>query len=76
MIEADWTSVVKDSTFFQVRDTLPYIMVIMQPGLRPVNTQLYSPREKEELHNLVNLHIAFNLNYVQEKTPEGSYIYR
>ena len=51
-------------------------MVITQPNLRPVNTQLYSPREKEELHNLVNLLISYNLNYVQEKTLEGTYIYR
>ena len=51
-------------------------MTIMQPNLRPVNTHLYSQREKDELHNLVNLHIAFNLNYVQEKNLEGVYFYR
>ena len=60
----------------QIRDTLPYLMSIMQPNLRPVNTHLYSQREKDELHNLVNLHIAFNLNYVQEKNLEGVYFYR
>ena len=60
----------------QIRDTLPYLMTIMQPNLRPVNTHLYSQREKDELHNLVNLHIAFNLNYVQEKNLEGVYFYR
>lgn len=63
-------------TYFQVRDTLPYIMTIMQPNLRPVNTHLYSLREKEELQNLVKLLISYNLNFVQEKTLEGSYVYR
>jgi len=60
----------------QIRDTLPFIMAIIQPNLRPVNTHLYSQREKDELHNLVNLLVCFNLNYVQEKTLEGAYIYR
>jgi len=51
-------------------------MTIMQPNLRPVNTHLYSPREKEELQNLVSLLISYNLNFVQERTLDGSYVYR
>jgi chromosome transmission fidelity protein 18 len=48
----------------------------MQPNLRPVNTHLYSQREKEDLRNLVDLLICYNLNFVQERTLEGNYIYR
>ena len=44
--------------------------------MRPVNTQLYSPREKQELKHLVEILLAYNLTYVQELTTEGQYIYR
>lgn len=48
----------------------------MQPVLRPVNTQLYSPREKQELKNLVQTMIAYNLQYVQQLNADGQYEYR
>ena len=51
-------------------------MEILQPNLRPVNTQLYSPREKAELKHLVEVMVAYNLQYVQERTIDGQYEYR
>ncbi len=57
-------------------DVLPHLVDIIQPNLRPVNTQLYSAREKEELKDLVDVMKAYSLTYVQERTPEGQYNYR
>ncbi|CAH1793925.1 unnamed protein product [Owenia fusiformis] len=58
-----------------VMDILPHLIDIIQPTLRPVNTQLYSAREKESLEQLIRIMIAYNLTYHQEKTPEGQYQY-
>ncbi|CAL1547262.1 unnamed protein product [Lymnaea stagnalis] len=58
-----------------VLDLLPPLLDILQPTLRPVNTQLYSNREKEELSNVVKIMISYNMTYHQEKTPEGQYVY-
>lgn len=51
-------------------------MRIIQSNLRPVNTQLYSAKEKQELKHLVEILIAYNLTYVQEISLEGQYSYR
>ncbi|KAK7111680.1 hypothetical protein V1264_011274 [Littorina saxatilis] len=56
-------------------DLLPPLLDILQPTLRPVNTQLYSSREKEELAHLVHVMINYNMTYRQERSPEGQYIY-
>ena len=54
-----------------VKDLLPNLLSVIQPLLRPVNTQLYSAKEKAELANLVDIHIAYNLTYIQERNVEG-----
>ncbi|XP_069699964.1 chromosome transmission fidelity protein 18 homolog isoform X2 [Periplaneta americana] len=59
-----------------VFDTLPMLLQILVPTLRPVSMQLYSPREKEELYHVISVMIDYNLNYVQERTLEGSYAYK
>merc|ERR1712226_947815 len=59
-----------------VCDILPCLLRIIQSNLRPVNTQLYSAKEKQELKHLVDILIAYNLTYVQEVSPEGQYSYR
>ncbi|XP_070811390.1 chromosome transmission fidelity protein 18 homolog isoform X12 [Pituophis catenifer annectens] len=41
-----------------------------------VNTQLYSQKEKEQLSQLINVMLTYNLTYHQECTPEGQYIYK
>ncbi|KAL8593155.1 hypothetical protein ACOMHN_009810 [Nucella lapillus] len=56
-------------------DLLPPLLDILQPTLRPVNTQLYSAREKEELNHLVQVMIHYNMTYRQERSPEGQYVY-
>lgn len=58
-----------------ILEVLPPLMIIMQPSLRPVNTQLYSNREKEGLKQLIRNMIAYNMTYRQEKLPEGQYSY-
>ena len=59
-----------------VRDILPNLMEIIQPNLRPVNTQLYSARAKDELKSLVTTMFHFNLNYQQVRSQEGQYQYK
>ncbi|XP_042208895.1 chromosome transmission fidelity protein 18 homolog isoform X2 [Homarus americanus] len=56
-----------------VQDILPYLFHIIQPNLRPVNTQLYSKQEKEEMTGLINTMISYNLTYTQERNLEGQY---
>lgn len=58
-----------------VQEILPPLMDIIQPTFRPVNTQLYSKKEKEDLAQLVKTMICFNLTYQQEKMPDGQYNY-
>ncbi|XP_067671435.1 chromosome transmission fidelity protein 18 homolog [Haliotis asinina] len=74
---ADMSPAVKKfiNTKNAVLDMLHPMLQIMQPTLRPVNTQLYSKREKEELSNLVRIMIAYNMTYQQEKSLEGQYSY-
>jgi chromosome transmission fidelity protein 18 len=59
-----------------VFDVIPNLLEIIQPNLRPVNTQLYSPKEKEELKELVATMLSYNLTYAQERTNEGQYNYK
>ncbi|XP_066992527.2 chromosome transmission fidelity protein 18 homolog [Anabrus simplex] len=56
-------------------DTLPMLLEILVPNLRPVSMQLYTAREKDELNQVINVMIDYNLNYTQERTAEGSYVY-
>ncbi|GJQ73201.1 hypothetical protein Trydic_g13583 [Trypoxylus dichotomus] len=56
-------------------DIVPYLNQIIVPNLRPVNLHLYTQQEKDQLHQVVNTMIDYNLNYVQERTPEGNYTY-
>ncbi|XP_049856731.1 chromosome transmission fidelity protein 18 homolog isoform X2 [Schistocerca gregaria] len=56
-------------------DTLPHLLRIIVPRVRPVNIQLYSKSEKQELDNVIGIMIDYNLNYVQERTPVGAYEY-
>ncbi|XP_062607136.1 chromosome transmission fidelity protein 18 homolog [Saccostrea cucullata] len=58
-----------------VQEVLPPLLEIIQPSLRPVNTQLYSVKEKQDLAELIRIMIAYNMTYNQEKTPEGQYAY-
>uniref|UniRef100_A0A8C3X7M3 Chromosome transmission fidelity protein 18 homolog n=1 Tax=Catagonus wagneri TaxID=51154 RepID=A0A8C3X7M3_9CETA len=59
-----------------VLDTLCLLLDILAPKLRPVSTQLYSAREKQQLASLVGTMLAYSLTYRQARTPDGQYVYR
>ncbi|XP_059981041.1 chromosome transmission fidelity protein 18 homolog isoform X5 [Lagenorhynchus albirostris] len=59
-----------------ILDTLCLLLDILAPKLRPVSTQLYSAREKQQLASLVGTMLAYSLTYCQERTPDGQYVYR
>ncbi|XP_058497531.1 chromosome transmission fidelity protein 18 homolog [Solea solea] len=56
-------------------DILTLLLNIISPKLRPVNPQLFSTREKEQMRELINTMLAYNLSYRQDRTPEGQYTY-
>lgn len=56
-------------------DILTLLLDIICPKLRPVNPQLFSSREKEQMRELINTMLAYNLSYRQDRTPEGQYTY-
>ncbi|KAG1667117.1 Chromosome transmission fidelity protein 18 [Nymphon striatum] len=58
-----------------VQDMLPSLIDIIQPRLRPINTQLYSNHEKEELQRLISIMISYNLTYRQERTEDGQIVF-
>ena len=41
-----------------------------------VNTQLYSAKEKRELLNLIDIMIAYNINFHQHRSDDGQYTYQ
>ncbi|OXB81896.1 UNVERIFIED_CONTAM: hypothetical protein H355_015093 [Colinus virginianus] len=59
-----------------VLEVLCLLLDIIAPKLRPVNTQLYSTKEKQQLAALVSTMLAYNLTYHQERLPEGQYVYK
>nr|XP_020495402.1 chromosome transmission fidelity protein 18 homolog [Labrus bergylta] len=56
-------------------DILTLLLDIICPKLRPVNPQLFSSREKEQMRELIDTMLSYNLSYRQDRTPEGQYIY-
>jgi chromosome transmission fidelity protein 18 len=56
-------------------DMLCPILEIITPSFRPVSTQLYSAREKQQLTDLVDTMISYGLTYKQEKGADGQYTY-
>ncbi|KAM6054227.1 chromosome transmission fidelity protein 18 homolog [Chlamydotis macqueenii] len=59
-----------------VLEVLCLLLDIIAPKLRPVNTQLYSLKEKQQLADLISTMLAYNLTYQQERLPEGQYVYK
>ncbi|CAH0564049.1 unnamed protein product [Brassicogethes aeneus] len=57
-------------------DIFPLLLRIIVPTFRPVSLHLYTAEEKNELLKLVSIMIDYNLNYVQERTTEGTYVYK
>ncbi|XP_044184420.1 chromosome transmission fidelity protein 18 homolog isoform X3 [Acropora millepora] len=56
-------------------ELLPFMLDVITPTLRPVNTQLFSTREKQQLVELIDTMIGYNLTYHQERNFEGQYTY-
>ncbi|XP_055062012.2 chromosome transmission fidelity protein 18 homolog [Misgurnus anguillicaudatus] len=56
-------------------DVITLLLELISPKLRPVNPQLYSTREKQQLCDLIDNMINYNLTYRQDRTPEGQYVY-
>ncbi|XP_029001118.1 chromosome transmission fidelity protein 18 homolog isoform X2 [Betta splendens] len=56
-------------------DILTLLLDIICPKLRPVNPQLFSSKEKEQMRELIDTMLAYNLSYRQDRTPEGQYTY-
>ena len=54
------------STVAMVRDILPCVLSIVQPNLRPVNTQLFTKSEKDLLQNAIANLVAYR--YVRNLT--------
>ncbi|KAF9792105.1 P-loop containing nucleoside triphosphate hydrolase protein [Thelephora terrestris] len=54
----------------------PYINRILSPPLRPINSQIIKPEERAVLNRLVDLMVALDLRFVQDKAEDGSLIYR
>ncbi|XP_064582324.1 chromosome transmission fidelity protein 18 homolog isoform X1 [Zonotrichia leucophrys gambelii] len=59
-----------------VLDVLCLLLDIIAPKLRPVNTQLYSLKEKQQLAELISTMLTYNLTYLQERLPEGQYVFK
>lgn len=57
-------------------DVLPMFGRILVPNLRPVNTKLFNEREKKEFSHLMDVMIDYNLNYIQQRAPDGTYNYQ
>ncbi|XP_031419946.1 chromosome transmission fidelity protein 18 homolog [Clupea harengus] len=56
-------------------DMLSLLLDLISPKLRPVNPQLYSSREKQQLCDLIDTMINYNLSYRQDRNQEGQYTY-
>ncbi|VDP07644.1 unnamed protein product, partial [Soboliphyme baturini] len=58
-----------------VLETAPWLWCIFQPDIRPMNSQLYSVREKSDMQRTVETMIQYNITYSQQRTPEGQYVF-
>ncbi|CAG0896046.1 unnamed protein product, partial [Darwinula stevensoni] len=52
----------------------PSLVLDIVPFL--VNSQLYSGKEKAELKALIETMMSLNVTYVQERSPEGQYVFK
>ncbi|KAH7911420.1 hypothetical protein BJ138DRAFT_925875 [Hygrophoropsis aurantiaca] len=54
----------------------PFINRIISPPLRPVNSQVIKPTERALLLRLVEIMVALELRFIQEKAEDGQLVYR
>lgn len=58
-----------------ILDILPLLVLIIVPNFRPVNLHLYTKEEKENMLAVVNVMVDYNLNYVQERQNDGTFVF-
>ncbi|XP_012263306.2 chromosome transmission fidelity protein 18 homolog [Athalia rosae] len=56
-------------------DLAPLLMDLLTPSLRSVSQYLYSSIEKADLQRLVEVLLDLGLNFVQDKSPDGGYVW-
>lgn len=56
-----------------VVDFASYLMRILAPHLRPVNTTLFNANERARLASLVTVHLAYGLNYIESASYQVDY---
>ncbi|KAM0725880.1 Chromosome transmission fidelity protein 18-like protein [Formica fusca] len=61
--------------FTLITDIAGFLPDLLAPKLRTVPSHLYSPKEKADLARIINMMLDFGLSFVQEKNPQGGYIY-
>ncbi len=59
-----------------VAELLPLLNRILNPEIRPVNSQLVKKEEKDVLTKLVGLMIRMKLGFVQDKNEDGQLTYK
>lgn len=58
-----------------LRDVLPWFLCIVQPAIRPVNTQLFSKEEHQQLKQVISVMSSFSITYQQTRNADGVYQY-
>lgn len=58
-----------------LRDVLPWLLCIVQPAIRPVNTQLFSKEERQQLKQVISVMSSFSITYQQTRNADGVYQY-
>lgn len=58
-----------------LRDVLPWLLCIVQPAIRPVNTQLFSKEEHQQLKQVISVMSSFSITYQQTRNADGVYQY-
>ncbi|XP_066259755.1 chromosome transmission fidelity protein 18 homolog [Euwallacea similis] len=59
-----------------VLDVLPHLLRIISPSLRPVSLHLYTEEERANLLKVAAVMADYNLNYIQERTTDGTYEFK
>lgn len=58
-----------------LRDVLPWLLCIVQPAIRPVNTQLFSKEERQQLQQVIAVMSSLSITYQQTRNADGVYQY-
>ncbi|XP_050052754.1 chromosome transmission fidelity protein 18 homolog [Dermacentor andersoni] len=58
-----------------LRDVLPWLLCIVQPTIRPVNMQLFSKEERQQLQQVIAVMSSFSITYQQTRNVDGVYQY-